>query len=323
MNTSADRRPRLGIVGATGAIGSQLAELLGARAFDPSKIKLFASASGASQTLAIGAEEALVERFNSPRDLSDLDAVFLCAPPSVNAEVMREGPCRILISVDCASRMGEKLELVAPGLTSRDRLTVPESPITFATPHPAAYAIALILDAAGNDVSFCAGTLMLGASSGGRSEIEEMVRQSTDLLNARLEENEDEFQRAFNVFTSDDDQKLAGAIESQAASLLGRPLRVPLTIVHVPVFHGTVVNLHLVGDVDHLADRLRLAPSLMLAEDEKGLSLAETVGHEAIMVRLKKTPIGVSICCMFDNARIAALCAVWIAECLVSSPERH
>jgi len=322
----AHRQPKLGVVGATGAVGSQVADLLGTRAFDPSTIKLFASGAGASQTVTVGSEEALVEEFGAPADLSDLDAVILCGPPSVNAEVIRQRPCPIVISIDCFARESAGLALVAPGLTSRERLAELKSAGGFAVPHPAAYTIALVLGAIDFQPDFIAATLMLGASSGGRRDVEELVHQSTDLLNARLEEDEDEPQRAFNIFAIGDDDALADTIASQAAALIGRPLKLALSVVHVPAFHGCALSLHTAtapanDDTAQWASRLRSAPGLLLADEEKGIRLTESVGQEAILVRPRLTPAGATILCLFDNARLAALCAVWIAETIVAGAE--
>jgi len=321
----AHRQPKLGVVGATGAVGSQVADLLGTRAFDPSSIRLFASGAGASQTVTVGSEEALVEEFGAPADLSDLDAVILCGPPSVNAEVIRQRPCPIVISIDCFARDSAGLALVAPGLTSRERLAELKSAGGFAVPHPAAYAIALVLGAIEFQPDFIAATLMLGASSGGRHDVEQLVRQSTDLLNARLEEDEDEPQRAFNIFAIGDDDTLADTIASQAAALIKRPLKLALAVVHVPAFHGCALSLHTTAagnnDTAQWAGRLRSSPGLLLADDEKGISITDAVGQEAIFVRPRVTPTGATLLCLFDNARLAALCAVWIAETIVAGAE--
>ena len=68
-------------------------------------------------------------------------------------------------------------------------------------------------------------------------------------------------------------------------------------------------------DPDNLAARLRAAPGLLLvADDEGSAGVVDAVGHEAILVRLRKQPAGASIWCAFDSARLAALDAVWVAE---------
>jgi aspartate-semialdehyde dehydrogenase len=161
---------------------------------------------------------------------------------------------------------------------------------------------------------------MLGASAGGRHDVEEMAHQSSELLNARLEEDEDEPQRAFNILAASDDDALAEAIVSQAAALLNRPLKFSLAIARVPVFHACALSIQTstTGDLARLAGRLRSAPGLLLADDKNGFSLMDAAGQEAILVRPVMTQAGAGFWCLYDNARLAALCAVWIAETLVS-----
>ncbi|HVA79385.1 MAG TPA: hypothetical protein VNF29_00485, partial [Candidatus Binataceae bacterium] len=79
-------------------------------------------------------------------------------------------------------------------------------------------------------------------------------------------------------------------------------------------------------------DRLRAAPGLLMVEDAEPLSLVDAIGQEAILVRAEDRPedrtehraAGSVIWCAFDNTRIAALCALWIAETFaLESPAGH
>src|SRR5258708_32104632 len=86
MNTS--REPRVAIVGATGAVGNQLIELIAARGFQLSELKLFATEAGAMQTLDAAGEERLVEALESPDTLRDFDIAFLANHPAPAAKIV-------------------------------------------------------------------------------------------------------------------------------------------------------------------------------------------------------------------------------------------
>jgi aspartate-semialdehyde dehydrogenase len=66
---------------------------------------------------------------------------------------------------------------------------------------------------------------------------------------------------------------------------------------------------------------LRAAPGLLVAEEGEPLGVIDAVGQEAIVVSVETRPQSVSLWCVFDNTRLAALSALWIAETLaLSSP---
>jgi aspartate-semialdehyde dehydrogenase len=317
MSAVHGRELKLGIVGATGAVGEQVAELLSERGFHYSEVRLFASASAASQTVTLGGQDALVEELSEPAVLAGLDVVFLCAPPSVNSEIIRARPGPLLIAVGFAGSDPAATKPVAPGLTERGNVQELAGDGLIMTPHPAAYAAAVVLSATGLASDFVSGVVMLGASAGGRHEIELLVRQSTDLLNGRLDHDEDEPQRAFNLFMTGNESHLAGVIAAQTASLLSGQLKMTLQVLRAPVFHGGVLILQTGAALDSgkLRERLRTAPGLlMMGDDESAADLAGAVGQEAIVVKPVPGPGGLSLICLFDNARLAALCGVWAAE---------
>ena len=60
------REPRVAVVGATGAVGNQLIELIAARGFQLSELKLFTTEAGAMQTVDAGGEERSSTRWRVP-----------------------------------------------------------------------------------------------------------------------------------------------------------------------------------------------------------------------------------------------------------------
>jgi aspartate-semialdehyde dehydrogenase len=313
------REPRVAVVGATGAVGNQIVDLIAARAFPAAELKLFATENGSSGTVEAGGEEHLVHALRSPRSLDGFDIAFLAIPERVALEITAARPVPILIDLSAAGRApSDVAPLVAPGLVDRERVTKLAAGGTFALPHPVAHALAVCLEALGTRVGFVGATALLGASASGRDFIAHMVDQTTDLLSARLDLEEDETQCAFNLVMREHERALATVIAAQTCALLGAEPVLALQAVAAPVLHGTSLAIQLPaleGGIE-ATDRLRAAPGVLLIEEGESLGITDAVGQEAILVRAESAAASVMLWCAFDNTRLAALDAVWVAETL-------
>ena len=129
--------------------------------------------------------------------------------------------------------------MTAPGLTPRAVIDQLRGTMVFAVPHPAAHALAACIDALGAHGGFVAATVMLGASAGGRDTLADTVDQTANLLNARLDLEDDKPQRAFNILMREHERSIAAAIAAQAAALLIGPPAISVQAVAVPVLHGS------------------------------------------------------------------------------------
>jgi aspartate-semialdehyde dehydrogenase len=314
------REPRVAIVGATGAVGNQLIELIGARGFPHSELKLFATESGASQTLDAAGEERLVEAFEGPESLAGFDLAFLAVPAPRAAEIIAADPGPVLIDLSAANSGPSDVPMVAPGLTTRAALEEYRGRKVFAVPHPAAHVLATCLNAMHVEQGFVAATAMLGASAGGRDMLATTVDQTTDLLSARLALEEDEVQRGFNIFVREHERSLATVISAQVVNLLQHSPVLSIQVVGVPILHGSGMTIEIPYSEDRgdVREILHGAPGLLIAEEGDSLSVIDAVGQEAIVVSIEARPGSVSLWCVFDNARLAALGALWIAETLVA-----
>jgi aspartate-semialdehyde dehydrogenase len=311
MSTS--REPRVAVVGATGAVGNQIVELIAARAFAHSTLKLFASSAGSSGTLDAGDEHYLIERLDDPADLAEFDIVFLAVPEAPALEIITARPGPILIDLSACSRAPIDVT-VSPGVTPRERVAALGGRKLYAVPNPIAHAIALCLGAIG-PVAGAVAVAMQGASAGGRGMIARTVDQATDLLAARLDLEEDDIQRAFNAFARENERALAERIAEQALAMLSRPAaRVSVQLAAISILHGTILTLHAREAAEGWIEALRAAPGILLVEESEPLSVIDAVGQEAILARAEEHQSGAEIMCAFDNTRIAALCALWIAE---------
>ncbi len=316
MDAASGRDLRVAVVGATGVAGGQLTELLAERGFPFSELKLFASERGAAETVAVGDEDLLVAELTNPADLAGFDLAFLAVSPGLASDIVRARPGPLLIDLSAAGRSASNVLLAAPGFVSLERLSALKAGDVVAIPHPSAYALATILKALDAKAGFVAATLMLGASTGGKDEIDKLMDESGDLLNGRLDVADDEQQRAFNIYPADDEAEVINLLASQVAALLGAPPPLVMRVVRVPIFYGIALSIAISGapEIEAWSERLRAAPGLMLVEEEMPPSVIDSAGQEAIVASLHRNPYGAALWCVIDNARLSALCALWVAE---------
>jgi aspartate-semialdehyde dehydrogenase len=317
MVAASGRSIRLAVVGASGTVGSQIAELIGARDFSYREVKLFGSESGTSTTVESGEQTFTVTPLESPAELAGFDLVLLAVPETIASEIVSARPGPLLVDLSAATRPpSDAAPVVAPGVTPRERLLDVKRLNLLAIPHPASQVIATVLDAIGVHAGFVGANVMLGASAGGREAISELFNQSGDLLNARLALEDDETQAAFNIFLPAGGRELASAISAQAAALMGAAPELAAHVVQVPAFHGSAVALFVsAADIREWPQRLRSAPGVILVESDEASGFIDAIGQEAVLVRMGIPAAGGSaIWCTFDGARIAALSALWIAE---------
>ena len=314
MSTTSE--PSVAVVGATGAVGNEIVELIAARGFPHSRLTLFTSQSGAAGTLETARDEYLVEALGDAEDLAAFDLVFLAVPESVATDITRAAPGPLLIDLSGAARNPTStVPMVAPGITTRARIAQLSGARTFTIPHPAAQALTLCLDAL--KPSLATASALAGASAGGRGAIARLVDQTTDLLSARLDLEEEEVQRAFNAFSRETERALADRIAAQTAALTVAELSsLAVQLVSIPILHGTglTVSARLEASGAQWFENLRATPGVLLVEEGQSLSIVDAVGQEAIQISAEQSGSGVNLWCTFDNTRLAALTAVWIAE---------
>jgi aspartate-semialdehyde dehydrogenase len=314
MSTTSE--PSVAVVGATGAVGNEIVELIAARGFPHSRLTLFASQSGAAGTLETEQDEYLVEALRDADDLAAFDVAFLAVPESVAADITRAAPGPLLIDLSGAARNpSSSVPMIAPGVTTRAQIAQLSGARTFTIPHPAAQVLTLCLDAL--QPSMATASVLTGASAGGRGAIARLVDQTTELLSARLDLEEEEVQRAFNAFSRETERALAERITTQAAALTAATLSsLAVQLVSIPVLHGTGLTLSakLEASGGQWLENLRAMPGVLLIEEGQPLSTIDALGQEAIQISAEQSHAGVDLWCAFDNTRLAALTAVWIAE---------
>jgi aspartate-semialdehyde dehydrogenase len=260
-----------------------------------------------------------VEEFTDPEELHGFDLAFLAVPERAANDIIAARPGPLLIDLSGAVRMPSGQPIVSPGITGRERINELRGKMVFETPHPAAHSIATILRALGVESGFAAATLLMGASAGGRDRITKTAEESADLLSGSLDLEETEYQRAFNILTTDADRHISEVVRAQSAALMGNAPILSLQVFSAPILHGSVLSIQLPPSEEaaSYADRLRAAPGILFVEDSRPIGVIDALGQEAIVAKLDRQPGGTALFAAFDNARLAALIAIWIAENLL------
>src|SRR5438270_4716762 len=135
--SSGQHELRIAVIGATGAVGGQIVELLGERG-PAATVTLFASENSAAETVESGDRRLSVKALGEHSDLNEYELCFLAVPRSCAQDIVRAASRPIMIDLSAAQRSHADTPIVAPGLTAREHvpaLRAQESRSNFAPPH--------------------------------------------------------------------------------------------------------------------------------------------------------------------------------------------
>jgi len=325
------------VIGATGALGSELLQVLEERSFPLSRLVPVATERSLGQEVELGGQSWAVE--SGDVDLAGVDLVFLCAPPEVSLEYARRA---LLARVPCIDGSGALLEQPDVAVRVGDRLGAEdriEQPLVASPTGPAlAWAAVLgpLAEAAG--LERVVGTALEAASgAAGRAGVDALSGQSIALFTQQEPSDPEQDPVAFACLPAIDAPDAEGATPFErvlAASLerlLGRSLPLAVTAVRVPAFHGSGAALALETQRPLAPDAARAAlekaPGVEIWPDPAGPSTRAALGLDAVLVgRLRRDPSregGLQLWLAFDGVRLAAANAVKLAEALPLRPPRE
>jgi len=320
---------RIGLVGATGALGSEVLALLAESSLDVKQLVPIGTDRSLGQEIEFRDLLAPVE--TDSMSLRGLDLVFLCAPEAVSREFAREALHAEVACIDVSGALCEspdvELRVAVFGAPARSE----PSPL-LVTPPGASLPLALVLrpleEAAG--LRRVMATVLEGASSGGRQGIESLYRETVALFNQEEPPEPTVFPRpvAFDCgpIAGDPDSEGPTDRESRTMDALTRLLlgdaRVALTHVQVPTFIGFGASVAL--ETERLLDPtlaegvLGKAAGVERWDDAiDRLTLRAAAGREEVMVgRLRRDPScenGLLLWIVADVLRLAAANAVRLA----------
>lgn len=326
------------VVGATGLVGSGIVAALQQRHFPIGDLQLYASIRSAGDAVSCSGIMARVEMLERARFDGD-DLVFFAAGEQVSAEWMERATESGAIVIDTSPLLAgdPDVPLVVPEVNAADLSAYLNRGIVV-SPDPPAVALGVGLkplhDAAGIVRVVC--STFESVCCAGQAGIEELQRQTVELMNGRSVDNEVFAHRiAFNVLPQVGEFLAGGASrgELQVAAALRRLLADPslpvsVTRTCVPIFYGGAlsVNVETASKLTATDAReiLRAAPGVLLRDDAGTLEYPTpiaAVGHDATLVgriREDESLNVLDIWMAIDNLRKgAAVNAVQIAELLI------
>ena len=327
------------VVGATGAVGEQLREVLEERQFPVGELRLLASERSAGQFLPFQGRQIRVDILEED-SFENIDIGLFSAGGSVSAKFAPLAVAAGAVVVDNTAhfRMEPDIPLVVPEVNAKEIAKYKTRGI-IANPNCSTIQLVVALkpihDAA--RIKRVVVSTYQSVSGAGKRAMEELSLQVEALFNGKeIAKEKFPHQIAFNciphidVFMDGGYTKEEWKMINETRKILGEPnLPVTATTVRVPVFcsHSESVNVETVVKLSAAETKqiLREAPGVILADvpEENIYPMAiEAVGKDATYVgRIRddnSVANGLNLWVVADNLRKgAALNAVQIAEILI------
>lgn len=324
----------IAVVGATGSVGETLVQILEELEFPVATLHLLASMESAGSSVMFAGKKVRVREVDS-FDFAQVKLAFFAAGAAVSrsfAQKAREAGCSV---IDLSGGLDDALALVPEANGEAvDSLALPA---LLASPSSAAVALAValaplkgLLDIERVQVMAC-----LAVSSQGREAVNELARQTAELLNARpLEPRFFDRQVAFNLLAqvgATDEQghaALERRLVSELRTLLGLPeLKISVSCVQVPVFFGDSFSVTVQSrqsvDLQSVNQALDAAASVERVEnDDYPTPVGDAVGQDVVYVGRVRHGVDedqqLNLWLTTDNVRKgAALNAVQLAQLLI------
>ena len=330
------------VVGATGAVGEVMLSILAERKFPVGKVYALASERSLGKDVEFGRKSLPVENL-AEFDFSKVQLGLFSAGGSVSAEFAPKAAAAGCIVVDNTShfRYDDDIPLVVPEVNP-DAIANHTNRGIIANPNCSTIqmvvALKPIYDAVGIERINVA--TYQAVSGAGRSAVEELVRQTSLLMNGRpVDLKEGVKQIAFNavphidVFQDNRYTKEEMKMVWETRKILGDPdILVNPTAVRIPAFYGHSEAVHIetrdkISAAD-VCELLRNAPGVTLVDGVKQgaypTAVTEASGHDPVYVgRVREDishPRGINLWVVSDNIRKgAALNSVQIAEILAKN----
>lgn len=325
------------VVGATGLVGEVFLEVLKDREFPIENLYVVASENSAGSLLTFNNKKLKIEAVDD-FDFEKVHYAFFSAGAKVaaiHAPRAADAGC-VVIDNSSQFRYDPEIPLVVPEVNPQ-ALQNYQARNIIANPNCSTIQLVVALkpihDAVGiTRVNVATYQAVAGA---GRDALEELARQTADLLNGQESAVEAlPVQIAFNVIPHIDTIQENGYTREEmklyweTQKILGDPnIQVNATAVRVPVFYGHSEAVHIETarpiDVEHACELLRHAPGVELYDT--GLyptPVTDAASQDKVFVgRVRQDishPNGLNMWVVADNVRKgAALNAVQIAELLI------
>ena len=332
----------IAVVGATGAVGEVMLEILAERDFPVGEVYALASQRSAGEKLLFKNRQLVVQDL-AEFDFSQAQIGLFSAGASISekfAPIAAEAGC-VVIDNTSQFRYDDDIPLVVPEVNPRDLAQYTNRGI-IANPNCSTIqmvvALKPIYDAAGIErINVCTYQAVSGS---GKEAIEELAMQTAQLLNGKsIEPKVYPKQIAFNVlphidvFLDNGYTKEEMKMVWETRKILGdESIQVNPTTVRVPVFYGHSEAVHIETrekiSADNARELLEKFPGVIVLDTREAggypTAVTEAAGKDAVYVgRIREDishPKGLDLWVVADNVRKgAALNSVQIAELLVKN----
>jgi aspartate-semialdehyde dehydrogenase len=336
------RKFNVAVVGATGAVGETMLSILAERKFPADRVHAVASARSAGSKVQYAGHYLTVEDLDT-FDFSTVQIGLFSPGASVSAVYAPKAAAAGCVVIDNTSqfRYDADIPLVVPEVNPAAIAEYRNRGI-IANPNCSTIqmlvALKPIYDAVGIErINVCTYQAVSGT---GKEAIEELARQTAELLNGKPTESKVyPRQIAFNclpqidVFMDNGYTKEEMKMVWETRKIMGDDrIQVNPTAVRVPVFYGHSEAVHIETrekiDLETARALLRNAPGVKLLDERKDggypTAVTEAANHDPVYVgRIREDishPRGLNLWVVSDNVRKgAALNSVQIAEILVKS----
>ena len=334
------RKFDVAVVGATGAVGETMLEILAERNFPVNNVYPLASARSAGKKVAFGSKQLTVQNLDS-FDFSQVQIGLFSAGASVSDRYAPRAAAAGCVVIDNTSRFRyeDDIPLVVPEVNP-DAIRDYTNRGIIANPNCSTIQMLVALkpihDAAGIErINVCTYQAVSGT---GKEAMEELAAQTAQLLNAKEAVAEVyPKQIAFNVLPHIDVFQDNGYTKEEmkmvweTRKIMGDDtIQVNPTAVRVPVFYGHSEAVHIETrdklTADQARDLLASSPGIVVLDDREdgGYPTAVTEGANRDPVYIGRIredishPRGIDMWVVADNVRKgAALNSIQIAEMLV------
>ena len=341
MSNGADENGlAVAVVGATGAVGEAMIEVLEARRFPVKQLYLLASERSAGKRLQFRGKTHLVQRLDE-FDFKQADIGLFSAGGSISAEFAPKAAAAGCVVIDNTShfRYDEDIPLVVPEVNG-ERVADFEARRIIANPNCSTIQMVVALkplhDAAQiRRINVATYQAVSGAGAGG---VRELAGQTANLLNAKpIEPSVMPVQIAFNAVPQIDQFQENGYTKEEMKMVwetrkifADDSIQVNPTCVRIPVFYGHSEAVHLETTEKLTAAQARAllsaAPGVEVVDEDNAGGYPTAVCHAAgtdpvFVGRIREDlshPHGLNLWVVSDNVRKgAALNSVQIAELLL------
>ncbi|MGL4186579.1 MAG: aspartate-semialdehyde dehydrogenase [Thiotrichaceae bacterium] len=331
------RTYNIAVVGASSLVGEAILDLLAKRKFPSAKVYALDAETDGEQDIDFG-NRSLDINLLAEFDFSLADIVFFAADESTTALYVPKALAAGCTVIDDSAtyRFDENVPLVIPEVNATVLANCSAKLIASPGSNTTQLLVALNAIHAAVRITQLNIVTYQAVSGSGRAGVEELAKQTAQLLNARaIEPKVYTAQVAFNLIPQIDELQDNGYTKEEMKLvwevqkiLDSKTVQVNATTVRVPVFfgHSHVVQVETATKITAVQAKqlLQQTPGLIVRDEFPPTPVTDAVESEAIYVgRLREDisrPQGLNLWIVADNVRRgAALNCVQIAETLIRS----